>query len=255
MFLRMPIAHRDDDIAFHALWPGGLGMGKLSLGDPVGPVAEIFIRHAGKLAGKLFCHVLAGLTRLGPSHPALFAGSELMGDGAGIKAADLVAADAASVLDDVEIFALLDLSWNIALATELVLAGNFQHRIPVDRRIILRGGGLVGRRYSREVLRPARSGPHLWRVDQPVTAYPDFVIGGRQVGQHIAALIVGHDGLDIPGAEIPGFGDDPDAAFGTVRAGDGSANIVIVDSNPLSQRCIGSERRTGCNRDSARCGG
>ena len=61
MLLRRPFPRRDDDVALDACRPRRFGLRQLALGDPVGPVAEIFERHAAELAGEPIYHPFAGL--------------------------------------------------------------------------------------------------------------------------------------------------------------------------------------------------
>ncbi len=66
--------------------------------------------------------------------------------------AHLMATDAAVVLHQVEPIGLLDLLRNVAvLLAELAGRRDFQHRVPIDRRVILRRGRLVGRRHRAQI--------------------------------------------------------------------------------------------------------
>ena len=63
VFLRVaPFPGSDHDIAFDPLRPRWLRGRKFALGHPVGPVAEIFERHAAELAGKRVHHRLGCLS-------------------------------------------------------------------------------------------------------------------------------------------------------------------------------------------------
>ena len=64
----------------------------------------------------------------------------------------------------------------------------------------------------------ARLRPHPRRIDETVAAHPDLVIGLRQVGNDIAAFIVGDDDLGEAGRQIGGLGDDPDAGLRLLSA-------------------------------------
>ena len=74
-------------------------------------------------------------------------------------------------------------------------SGMREQREPVAGRVVLRRGVRVRRDHRREIQRLARRGRHLWRIDQPVAAHPHRVAGLRQIGQQVAALIVGDDDL------------------------------------------------------------
>ena len=60
---RRPVPGGDDDVALDALRPRRLVLRQLALGDAIGPVAEILVRHAAELAGEPVGHHLAGLAR------------------------------------------------------------------------------------------------------------------------------------------------------------------------------------------------
>src|ERR1700730_17473318 len=98
---RRPLPRRDHDIAFDALRTRRLAPGQFTLGDAVGPVAEIFEGGAAEIAGKLVGHLLAGLPRLNAPHPGRCAGIELA-ESSRYRAsgflAELMAPDAADVL-------------------------------------------------------------------------------------------------------------------------------------------------------------
>ncbi len=101
--------------------------------------------------------------------------------------------------------------------------------VPVERRIA-RSGGLIGRRRGLQRQGTAGRGRHLGGTIRPVAAHPDAVAGARQIGDHKTALVVGHHDADEFGCgKAGGFGNHPDAGFGTFSAGDGAADIVTVD--------------------------
>ena len=74
-----PIPFRDHDVALDALRSRRLGKRQFARGDAVGPVAEIFERHAGEFAGKHVLHQRSRLT--GPDAP-------LPGFGAAVEPAE-----------------------------------------------------------------------------------------------------------------------------------------------------------------------
>ena len=116
-------------------------------------------------------------------------------------------------------------------AAEILRRRNLHHRVPVDRRIIVRRRRLVRRRHRREIELLAGLAAHLRRIDQPVAAHPDLVVGVRKVGDDVAALVVGDDDLGVAGRQIGGLRDHPDAGLRSVRAGDHAADVVVVDGD------------------------
>ena len=95
-----------------------------------------------------------------------------------------------------------------------------------------------------QIDRLARRALHLWPVNQAVAARPQRVIRFWQIGDQIAAPIVGDDDLGIPGRQIHRLGNDPDAGFRTVGAGDGAANLVVLDGRLLRERRTAVRRRS-----------
>ena len=199
----------------------GLAIGQLALRHALGPVGEILERHAAELAGGDGDHVLAGLAGLDAADPGFFVGLDRVHvefrNGAGRKLAELMAADAAVVLHAVEIVGDLDVRRRVLAAEDLGLR-DLHHREPVDRRIILRGLRLVRRRHGGQIELLAGLALHLRRIDEAVAAHPDVVVGFRQIGDDVAALIVGDDDLDVAHRQIAGFRDHPDAGLGPAGA-------------------------------------
>ena len=220
------------------LRPRRLRMGQLALGDAVRPVREVSEGRAAEVLDELVEHLFAGLPGLDAAEPRFFGSIELaqriryvLRERARGKLAQLMAADAAVVLHRVEPVALGYLGGNCALAAELARLRNLHHRIPIDRRIVLRRGRLVRRHHRLQIEILAGRGFDLRRIDQPVAAHPDVVIGFRQIGQHVTSLIVGDDHSGEPGGKIRGFRDHPDAGFRPLRAGDHAADIIVVDAH------------------------
>src|SRR6516225_8259576 len=183
-----PFPGGHDHVALYALWARRLALRQLAFGDAIGPLAEILERRAAKVASELVGHLLAGLPRLDATHPGLFARlevTELRRDRTGRLLAELVAADAANVLHLLEPVDLGELLGNVALAAELALIRDLHHRVPVDRRIVMRCLRLVWRRNRLEVELLARLGAQLGRVYEPVAAHPDAVVRGRKVWDHV----------------------------------------------------------------------
>ena len=230
---------------------GGVGFGQFALGDAVGPVAEIFIRHAGPLAGQPVGHHRAGLTRLDAAHPRLFPGSEraeLRRDCAGGFLAELMAADAVDIVHLLEPVVLRELRGNSALAAKVAGGRNLHHRVPVDRRVIMCRVRRARRDHRGEIEMHAGLGAHFRRIDQAVAAHPDAVIGIRQIGNEIAALVVGNDDARELGRQFGGLGDHPDAGLRPLRAGHHAADALGADLDVLGENFGG---KTGCQQNQA----
>jgi hypothetical protein len=147
-----------------------------------------------------------------------------------------VTADAAVGLDDVEKLALaldvrVDAVTRRPSARECGRIRHLDHRVPVDRRIVLRRGFLIRRLHGGEVELFAGLAVDLRGIDEAIAAHPDLVLRLRQIGDDIAALIVGDDHLGHLGAEIGGFRDHPHARLRAGRASDHAADIIGVDGN------------------------
>ena len=234
LLLVAPVPGRDDDVALHPLRPRRLAVRQLALGDAVGPVAEIFIGRTAEVAGQRIDHQRRGLARHGAAAPGVLARLELAErrrDRAGGQLAKLMAADAGPVLDHREPLGLGDLLGNVAFAAELAGLRDLEHRVPVDRRIVLRRRRLVRRRHRLEIELLARLAVDLRRVDETVAAHPHLVFGLGKVGHDVAALVVGHHHLGVAGRQIGGLRDHPHAGFRSARAGNRAADVVIVDGD------------------------
>src|SRR5262249_45615145 len=94
---------------------------------------------------------------------------------------------------------------------------------------------------------------HLRRVDQPVAAHKDIVVGLRQVRHQIAALIVGHDYAPKLRRQLGGLGDDPDTRFATLRAGGDTGDVLFADfdSAGIALLLRGAETDTPANNAAA----
>ena len=235
-----PIAEGDHEVALHALRTLRFGMRKFAPGDAVGPIGEILDgqrAHSGQLAH----HELRGLSRLHPAYPGLFGSVEVPQgglDGARGKLAELVAANAAVVFHFVEPLGLRHLGGDSGIftadgivAVELVGGGNLQHRVPIDRRIILRCGGFVGSDHGGEIQMLAGFSHHFRAIHQSIAADPDAVGRFGQFGNEVTATIVGDDNLDVSHRQIARFGDHPDAGFRTIGAGDHATDVIAIDGD------------------------
>src|SRR5262249_44176507 len=124
-----------------------------------------------------------------------------------------------------------DILRDVGRAAEILLRRHFHHRVPVDRWIILRRRPLVGRRDRREIELLTGFGAHLRRVHQPIAAYPDLVIGGPQVRDHVAALIVGDYDLGILSRQLGRLRDYPYPGLRPARTGDDAADVGLINLN------------------------
>ena len=234
---RRPFPRGDDDVALDAGRPLRLVLRQFALGDTIGPVAEILVRHPAKLAGDAIRHHLAGLPGRDATNPCLLMRlefSKLRGDRPRRFLTELMAADAVDVVHALEPGLARDGFRNIGRAAEILRRRDLHHRVPIDRRVVMRGGLFV-RRLHRSVVEPlARLCPHLRRIDESVSTHPDLVVGDRKVGNDVAALIVGDDALDVAGRQIGGLRDHPDSGFRTVRSADHAADIITIDRDRCS---------------------
>ena len=235
-----PIPHRHDDVALDALRARRRRGGQLALGDAVGPVGIHRERAGAAHLREAGAHAAAGLAGLDAAIPRHLRVLELAEDARGNRArgraTQLVAAGAAVGVDDVAdpLALALDVRRDaVALVTgagEIALGRQLQQREPVERRVVLRGGLLVGRRRRLQVDDLSRLGLHLRRVDQPVAADPHVVLACRQVGDDVPAAVVGDDALDQARRCASRFRDHPDAGLGAIGARDHAANIVVINA-------------------------
>ena len=91
--------------------------------------------------------------------------------------------------------------------------------------------GRVRRRSGGHVQDLAGLGAHFGRIHEAIAAHPDFVIGYRQIRDHIAALVVRHDHAGKFGGKIRGLGDDPDASLRPIGATHHAADVIRVDGH------------------------
>jgi len=168
-----------------------------------------------------------------------------------------MAADAPVGLDDVKELALglvgdVDAVAIRPGAREQALIGHLDHRVPVDGRIVLRRRLVIRRHNGGQVELLAGLAVDLGRVDEAIAAHPDLVFRLREVGDHVATLIVGDDHLGHSGAEVGRFGNHPHAGFRPARPGDHAAEIVGVDGDHVLgaelHRRQGQEPSNTCQR-------
>ena len=235
-----PVPRRHDDVALDALRTRRRRARQLALGDAIGPVGIHRERAGAAHLREAGAHAAAGLAGLDAAIPRHLRILELAEDARGNRArrgpAHLMAARAAVGVDDVADPVALGLHVGrdaVALVTgagEIALRRQLQQREPVERRVVLRGGLLVGRRRRLQVEDLARLGLHLGRVNQPIAAHPHVVLACRQVGDDVPAAVVGDDALDQARRRASRFGDHPDAGLGPVGARDHAANIVVINA-------------------------
>ncbi len=148
---RGPGPRGDHEVALDAARTLGLGERQFALGDAVGPVAEIFVRHAAELTGDAVGHLLARLARQDAALPRFGARielAELRRDRARRLLAELMTADAIDVFHPRDPSGARDVLRDIGRAAEVALRRDRQHRVPVNRGIIMRGCSIVRRRHG-----------------------------------------------------------------------------------------------------------
>src|ERR1700728_2761548 len=163
-----------------------------------------------------------------------------------------MAADAGLVLQRGQPVDLRDIIRNVALAAELVLTGNLQHREPVDRRIILCRRRIVGRRHRGQIDVLAEFSVDFGGIDKAVAAHPNLVFSLGQVGHEVTALVVSDDDLGVAGGKIVGLGNNPNAGFRTVRPGDHAADIIGIDADCILSVEPPRHSRQECGNDDCR---
>ena len=165
-----PVPHRDDGVTLDALRALRLRGRQLARGNPVGPIAEHLQRALGAHSLCVIDHIGTGLPGLDSSRPSLVAGfelSELLGDGAGRLVAQLVTSNAAIRLDHVQVLTLAPHGCVDAVASragprEITRLRDLDHRIPIDRRIVLGRSQITGRLHGREIKDLAGLAVDLW---------------------------------------------------------------------------------------------
>ena len=140
-----------------------------------------------------------------------------------------MAAYAAVVFHVVEPLSLRHLRGDTGLlAPELIRGWNFQHGVPVDRRIVARCRGFVGSQRCGEVQLPAWFGHHFRTIHEAVAAHPHVVRRLWQIGNEVAAPVVGDDDLGVSHRQIPRLGDHPDARLGSIGARYHATDVIAI---------------------------
>ncbi len=256
-----PIPLGDHEVPLHALRPRRCRR-RFTGGDPVGPVRE---HRQGALAAELLkgaAHLAAGLSGLDPPVPRGGRGreaTERRRNLPGSPAPQLVTREAGARLQDAEKLRLGSECGRDAVsrgsgARELARLRHVEQGEPVAGGVVLRGGLRVRRWDRGEVLPPARGGRLLGRVHQPVPPDPDAVVRLREVGQQVAAPLIGDDDPGEPGGEVAGFRDHPDSGLRSRGAGDHAADIVSVHLDRLAVERAGTASRREGGREGAQAG-
>src|SRR5439155_416314 len=138
---------------------------------------------------------------------------------------------------------------------KLIGIRDLEHRVPVDRRIVLRRRRIGRRRDRAEIQWLAQLAVDLRRIDEAVATDPHLVFGLRKVGHHVAALVVGDDDSRKPGRKLRRLGDDPDTGLGPARPGDHAADVVTTDGHRSTARLLGAELhdRAGPEHNDHKC--
>ena len=231
-----PIPQGDHYVAFDTAGSRGRRRGFASL-DPVGPVREHLQGPPPAQPVETPQHPGTGLARLNPSLPgrrSRFEVAKGLGDLPRRFVTQLVTGRARSRLEHPKPLSLVADSSRDAVAVfsgarKLRLLRYVQEREPVPGRVVSGRGAVVGGCHGGEIEGGPRGSRLLLRVHQPVTTNPDIVVRVRQVREQVPTRIVRDHDADEPGWEVGGFGDDPDAGLGAVRAGHHATDVVTVD--------------------------
>ena len=108
-----------------------------------------------------------------------------------------MAADAAGVLHGADPIHLGQARRDAARAAELIGGGNLQHRVPVDRWVVVRRGCLARGDHCGNGNPLSGLRARLRTVYQAVTTCPDLIASRWKIGDDETAPIVGDDTLDV----------------------------------------------------------
>ena len=161
---RGPVPGGNHNVAFDPRWTRRLALRQFALGHAIGPVAEILVRHAAKLAGDTVGHHLAGLAGRDAADPGVCAAvelAELRRDGARRFLAKLMTSDAVGVVHALDPGLARDALRNVGVSAEVLGRRNFHHRVPVDRRVVVRRRFRIGRHHRGVIDGLARLGDQL----------------------------------------------------------------------------------------------
>ena len=236
-----PVPLRHDDVALDALRPARR-LGQLARQDPVGPVGEHLDRAPAPHPVEPVRHRSAGLPRLDapvPGRHHRIELAELRRHLARRLVAERVARRAPAGLHRAHPFGLAAHVGGDAIAIgtgtgELVPAGDLDQRQPVAGRVVLRRGHGVRRDDGRQIERRSGRRPDLVRVDQAVAADPHVVGRVRQVGNHVAAVVAGHDDAVEARRQVGGLRDHPHTRLRPAGTGHHAADVIGVDRHRLA---------------------
>src|ERR1700680_1146927 len=125
------------------------------------------------------------------------------------------------------VIAFLQVEHEFALSRRII--GEFQQGSPPGGRVDLRGA-LGGRRNLRFDIEPVAGRCRLsLRVDEAITAREYLVIGLRQIGYQIAALVIGHYDACEFRREVLSLGDHPTTGFRPFRTGHDTADGLLAN--------------------------
>ena len=182
-----PVPHRDDHIPFHAgrtRWR----FGNLAAGNALGPVGEHLQTTLAAVTRHEAVHSRPALPPLDAMIPRSDGRVELceIGNFASGLAPDLMTTLAAFHV----VYPLTErLEFRIdavaarAGARELTRLWRLEQRQPIVGRIDLRGGLRRRRHQGRQIQVLIRRGRDRLRIDQPIAAHPDLVVGLRELRQ------------------------------------------------------------------------
>ena len=136
-------------------------------------------------------------------------------------------------------------------AAKVLCRRNLHHRVPIQRRVVVRRCPLIGRRQRGVIKELTGFAAQLGRIDQPVAANPDLVVHvRRQIRNDVATGIVGDDYLGKFGWQLGRLCDDPNTGFGPRRAAYDAADVNLAD-----RHCGRLLRGNGRGEDCAGDGG
>jgi hypothetical protein len=121
---------------------------------------------------------------------------------------------------------------NVGRPAEIACRRNLHHRVPIERRIIVRCLGGARRRHRSEVQMLAGLRAHLRRIYQPIAAHPHLIVRDWKVGDDVAALVVSDHYLGVFGGQLGRLSDDPHAGLRPAARGfDNAGDVIIIDRN------------------------
>src|SRR5262249_20222440 len=111
--------------------------------------------------------------------------------------------------------------------------------------VVFGRGFRVGRDHRFQVELGAGRSLHLGRVDQAVPAHPHAVVRFRELGNEIAAAVVGDDDLGVLGRQVGGLGDYPYTGLGAAATRHCARDVAGTGAAGWFARASGDDRRDG----------